>query len=433
MSVPQRPKPAADSSPVPELRRLLGAAVLLACPTKTKKPNGKWGHLTLADMTPEYLAKLNAGNIGVALGDVSGGLCAIDIDGDGLVEPFLDANPELVNTFQTHGSRGRVFWIRLKNRYLKTVKLKTAAGEPAGELRANGSQSIVWGVHPDTGQPYEWVVNKPAVEIEPGSIVWPDCFEKPTFYRAALTEDGDTENGLQSAPNRETFTDGGVTEQSLTEASDVILCARVASADCGGAGTIKNREDVLRLCVPQKVHQNNDLLFKLARGILNLEKLDGYPYSLAQRLDVFNEWFKRSRPFLRLGQSRDAYLAEFMNAKKRANTPLGGNTIDEAWNLAQSEPLPAEAAVFEEERNQRLVGFCFQLQRLNGDEPFFISSRVCQRLLGLGTAYEAAKWLTALQEMGVIELAEKGSERRATRYWYSSLKPSPPPVPKRKI
>jgi hypothetical protein len=122
-----------------------------------------------------------------------------------------------------------------------------------------------------------------------------------------------------------------------------------------------------------------------------------------------------------------------MNAKKRAKTPLGGNTIDEAWALTQSEPSPPEAAMFEEERNRRLVGFCFQLQKLNGDQPFFLSSRVCQRLLGLGTAHEAAKWLTALQEMGVIELAEKGSERRATRYWYSSLKPPPPPVPKRKI
>ena len=95
------PAPIPLRNPVSELQRLLGDAVFLACPTRTKKPKGKWGCQTLADMTPDYLAKLRNGNIGVALGAVSGGLCAIDLDQDELIEPFLAANPALADTFST--------------------------------------------------------------------------------------------------------------------------------------------------------------------------------------------------------------------------------------------------------------------------------------------------------------------------------------------
>ena len=334
MSLPKRKQKAGspdEREPVPALKKFLGSAVFIAWPKGVKGTNKRWKHLTVAAMTPEYLAKLKNGNIGVALGKVSGGLCAIDIDKDSLVEPFLNANPALTNTFQTHGSRGRVFWIRLKGSYPnKTCKLKTLSSEDAGEFRSNGSQSIVWGIHPDTNAPYQWLVKRPVVEIELDSINWPECFDSPTFSFA--------EADLQSGSHRDNVSEDdlqkqvcrvGFTQQGFTESSDVIgdsLCASVCE---GGAGTIKNLEDILRLCVPSKIHENNQMLFKLARGILNLERLEQHTYSLAQCLDVFKEWYRRSCSFLRPGQSRDEYLAEFMNAKKHAKTPLGGNAIDE--------------------------------------------------------------------------------------------------------
>lgn len=421
-----------NGDPVPELTRFLGLAVFIAWPKGKKGTSKRWGHLTLAHMTPEYLGKLKAGNIGVVMGEQSGGLCAIDIDDNGLVEPFLQANPALADTFQTHGSRGRVFWIRLIGDSPRTVKLKTVAGEDAGEFRSTGSQSIAWGTHPDTKKPYQWAVQKPVVEIKLGSINWPKCFNTPAFSFAEADLQSNscrgsiTENNLQKQNCRKSFAQKGV-----TEASDVIGGSLRASVCVRASGTIKNLEDVLRLCVPTKVHENNNLLFQLARGVLNLERLEHCVYSPSQLRAVFNEWYKRALPFLRSGQSRDAYLVEFMNAKKHATKPLGGNTIGEAWSLAQSEPLPPEAKMFDEECNQRLVALCFQLQRLNGDKPFYISTRDCQRHLGLDTPHEAAKLLTALQQMGIIELVEKGGARRATRYRYLSYAPKSS-IPERK-
>ena len=148
-----------DSSPNPaiELRALLGYDVLLlAWPKGVKGLPKKWGHLTTADMTETYVRDLAGGNIGVALGAKSGHLVALDVDDDDLVQPFLDLNPFLKDTLQTHGNRGRVFWFRCSDNYPgKTKKLKGHAGEHCGEFRGN-SQSIIHGLHP-SGKAYEIV------------------------------------------------------------------------------------------------------------------------------------------------------------------------------------------------------------------------------------------------------------------------------------
>jgi hypothetical protein len=54
------------SAPVPKLQKLLGPAVFIGWPRGSKGTKRQWGHLTLADMTPEYLAKLASGNIGTS-------------------------------------------------------------------------------------------------------------------------------------------------------------------------------------------------------------------------------------------------------------------------------------------------------------------------------------------------------------------------------
>jgi hypothetical protein len=106
------------SDVVSELKELLGSPVVfIDWPKGVKGAKRKWGNLTVADMTPEYLAKLQDGNIGVALGEKSCGLLAIDIDDDALVEPFLALNSHLSGTLQTRGARGRVFWVRANGEY----------------------------------------------------------------------------------------------------------------------------------------------------------------------------------------------------------------------------------------------------------------------------------------------------------------------------
>jgi hypothetical protein len=87
----------APASPiVNKLQSILGEKVLLlSWPYGTKGDKRRWKHLTVEEMNkPSYLQRLANGNIGIAQGGVSNGLCSIDIDIDTEVDEFLHLNPK---------------------------------------------------------------------------------------------------------------------------------------------------------------------------------------------------------------------------------------------------------------------------------------------------------------------------------------------------
>ena len=81
---------------------------------------------------PAYLQTLEAGNIGVAQGAVSNGLCSIDFDIEDFTESFLELNPKLSETLITRGARGCNIWVRCVFDYPRSAKLKTKAGKTLG-------------------------------------------------------------------------------------------------------------------------------------------------------------------------------------------------------------------------------------------------------------------------------------------------------------
>jgi hypothetical protein len=119
-----------------QLYQLVGNAVLLPLPFGEKRPVVPgWQTTTYqASMEPAYQRWLKAaidrnGNVGVLLGTVSDHLCAIDIDNDNRVEPFLALNPALCDTLRTRGRRGCQIWIRVSGEYpAKVHKLRALDG-----------------------------------------------------------------------------------------------------------------------------------------------------------------------------------------------------------------------------------------------------------------------------------------------------------------
>src|SRR5687767_12619559 len=112
---------------IQRIRDLLGPdALLLPWPAGSKGTSQRWKHLTADSMDdPVYLEKLaGAGNIGVALGEKSAGLCSLDIDSDENLSEFVSVNPQISRTLQTKGSRGGNFWWRFLHGYppLKFLK-----------------------------------------------------------------------------------------------------------------------------------------------------------------------------------------------------------------------------------------------------------------------------------------------------------------------
>ncbi len=181
---------------VTELRELLGHdVVLIPVHAGKKRPvhNG-WTQTTLASMIdPAYVASLHRGNIGVALGANSGGLCAVDLDVDEDVEAFLTLNPKLRATLRTRGARGAQFWVRLTGGYPKLAKLKTYDGEDRGEWRSDGGQSVIHGVH-EHGMRYQRLVDAPPAEIAFDDIAWPEHLKLPWIkdeYERLVEEHGE--------------------------------------------------------------------------------------------------------------------------------------------------------------------------------------------------------------------------------------------------
>ena len=169
-------------SPVDKIRVPLGdGVVLLSIATRRKNPsvNG-WEKLRCEAMdNPAYLRTLETGNIGVLLGEPSGGLVAFDFDTDGGEKPLLAANPMLTKSFRSKGARGCQVWVRIVGEFPPSGDAKDADGRKVCEFRANGRQSVVWGVHPD-GMEYQWPLGDvPPVEIAFEAIVWPPDWQLP--------------------------------------------------------------------------------------------------------------------------------------------------------------------------------------------------------------------------------------------------------------
>ncbi len=390
---------------VSELRELLGQnVVLLRCQTRTKKPIGEWGRLTVADMTLTYLHKLEGENIGVVLGEKSGHLIALDIDADEMVKPFLDSNPPLNATLQTRGARGAVFWLRMAGEYpAKTVKLKTHSGGDCGEFRSNGSQSIIHGIHPN-GNPYQVVKIASPLVVDFKRIVWPaEISNPPTLPADRLAND--TERQSDGVPEKQS--------NRVTDETEAIVCSSVSLS------LHLTIDQAVQMALPDGIHQNNERLFTLARAVKTLECQSG-KFTPAQLREIFNRWYALATKFLRPGLSRADYMVQFLNAYASAKIPLGEGAITEAWKLAQKNPLPPESLPDFPDGNMRLVvALCRELQIMAGREPFFLSARTVQRLLKQDGHATAARWLKSLCVLQILTETEKGSGIRASRYLFN--------------
>jgi hypothetical protein len=170
----------ATTDGISHLRNLLDPAVLLPWSSGSKGDRRKWKQLQLTDMNePSHLAKLErAGNIGVALGQVSNGLVTIDLDEDGYVTALLKENPVFCNTLRTRAARGCNIWLRCNGGYPPSQRLKNASGADIGEWRADGNQTVITGTHPE-GMPYEFVVESPVITISYDAIIWPNSIVAP--------------------------------------------------------------------------------------------------------------------------------------------------------------------------------------------------------------------------------------------------------------
>jgi hypothetical protein len=248
--------------------------------------------------------------------------------------------------------------------------------------------------------------------VEYHSLKWPTWLKAPPAL--GLGTEGTEADG--SDPSHSV-----TSVSSVASVSSVLIGTPLSSSVPGGAAfQIQSIDDVLRRCMPDRVHENNHLLFILARGIKSLEQSRSSSFSQDEKREFFEQWHTQAGPFLRPGQSKDDYWIEFLNAVRRAKFPLGGQALANAWAAAQLNQPPPEALQFDKPELRLLVSFCWELQAINGGNQFYLSARVCAELFGHPSHTLAYKWLCALCQLGILVVVERGNSHKATRYRYIS-------------
>ena len=133
-----------------------------------------------------YQTELANGGIAVLFGPEN--LAGLDCDTEERVAEFLELNPWAADTLQTRGARGRTFHFRLNGNYPRVLcKLKTVDDAKIGEWRGANGYTVVSGIHPDTGEPYQILVEKEPLIIEWVQIKWPPHWGAPWESQARYT------------------------------------------------------------------------------------------------------------------------------------------------------------------------------------------------------------------------------------------------------
>ena len=105
----------------------------------------------------------------------------------------------------------------------------------------------------------------------------------------------------------------------------------------------------------------------------------------------------------------------------------GASAVDrEGFQRLVTEVGLGKAGIVMGSRLKKLVSLCHLLQKLAGDEPFYLACRTVQRLFNLKTHEQAAVWLRVLRAMKILDEATKGgpNNMRATRYRYCPVAPA---------
>jgi hypothetical protein len=402
---------------VSELIQLLGEPVLLlSWPQGTKGSKKRWKHLKaeVAMKDAAYLRELEKGNIGVALGDKSGGLISIDWDKDAILDEFIRINPAINQTLVSKGKRGGNVWYRMIGGYPLNLVCLKIQGKSVGEWRSGGAQTIIYGEHPE-GHQYQIVQKLPAKQISYDQIVWPVGITPPVSIGESRLLEVNDSKGAESKNAR----DHTHTAFSNPQSSSEILCPHLSSS-------VKSVEDCIQLSIPHEPHQNNSALFKFARCIKTLEALEMRQFEMSEHVRAFDRWYGEatSRGVLRSGQSRDQYLMEYLAGyPKVKHLVLETKLLKDAWAMAVNPKAyqPDFSSYFTSSILHRMISWCYYIQHLADKHGviWWLSCRDAGRYLGVSHT-EANQMINTLIRFKILAVVENSIQSKARRFKYTA-------------
>ncbi len=351
---------------------------------KSKAPRQKWEPYQNDRITEVELRKhlTKARNLAIVAGDISGGLVVRDFDTVEAYEQWKRDHGELAAILPTVATQ------RGYHVYAKMAPCPRTQNMHDGELRANGGYVVAPpSIHPE-GNHYRWL--KPFQDVSKLHLVTMADFDLPD-----RTEDGQKEDR-----SRRKATEGRQI-QKITKAVEwkekwhpEIMVAVMRS-------------------VPKSEGERNDSILKLARRLLTVT--EGLPIPLDKHLAIFNAWWEQALPNIAT-KEKAISMADYFRAIKNAHTPLHDH-FEAALEAANQNPKPQWSHGLGE-NCELCAGLCRELQRVNGDNAFYLSCHKAAKAIGVGDHHHTNKYLNLFVSLGMLKVVEKGTSRKATRYRY---------------
>jgi|SRR5579862_786499 len=182
------------------------------------------------------------------------------------------------------------------------------------------------------------------------------------------------------------------------------------------ATSVKTLPEAVRYSLSDPLAE--DCLFVFARALKAFEITTNRHLSQEDLRGAFTLWWNTAKPLLPPDADFDEWRFDFEITFSKAKTPLGSNSLQEAIRRADAHPLPPEAERYASPKLKRLVAVCYHLQQLQGDSLFFLSVRDAAKIAGIRDLRLASAMLAGLVRDGVLKAVEKGTTRRATRFWF---------------
>lgn len=402
-----------------------------------KRPARKWKEYQTKRASEsqlrEWFGSGSQHGIGVVFGAVSGGLASRDFDTLDAYETWAEAHPELARILPTVATRrGRHVYSIAAPGSIEAVR--AALGKPGtgaiafddGELRAGvGCYSVLPpSIHP-SGRVYRWLIplgeQIPVVDLQAAGFLGEVKGNRASVQQSEPMQLGGQQ--IQQSHNPQLLHQVSEVSKSSELSALSLLHGAAPSAsstrdDSSPENTLAERmQAAIERTLPEHPGQRHKRLFDFARELKALPEMAAAP--LNQLRPHVRRWHSLSLPFIATKAWDDSWL-EFCSAWQRVKYPAGQEPILTALERAKAADPPEGAAEFEQPALRLLIALCRELQRIAGDEPFFLDARKAGELLGIDHT-KAWRWLRQLCDAEILLLVSSGSreKRQANRYQYA--------------
>lgn len=385
----------------------LGVGVIPLQP-QSKEPALRWGAFqTRRADTKELVRWFSKGNKNIAAvcGSASENLGIRDFDVADSYFQWRDAFPDEAESLPTvKTARGFHVWVRTESPIPSRCL-------DDGEFRSHGSYAIAPpSLHPN-GVTYTWT--KPPHDWIP--IVDPVSVGLVPLLNASSALGVTQEIGFLCDTSTPSKTPSP-RSSGPKHISQVGIIARASQ------GIITDHDELvadlvsraIRKSQPSKVGQRHRCIFELVRYLKQIETLAGREPDY----EIFKRWFNVAVPAIGTKDFQESWK-DFDYAWRHVKVPKG-KTLRSAAERANVDGVDPSVRG---NKKRRLVAICAELQRLQGEKPFYLDCRNAGLIIDVG--YKTAfRMLKQLCEEGILVKVSSGSyvSGRANEYKYNALK-----------